>query len=310
MWYDETMRPVLQWVKQNKVASIVIAVLLLLLAKDYLTQPIAIRTPTISYDNDAFKVASEQSQGSNSFASHPRSDAPPTTNTDKRKVVKNAQLSLLVDNVSQAVQSINNTTQSLGGYMVSSNLTRPTEAPKATVVIRVPVEKLDSALNSFRSMSVRVVSENISGQDVTDEYVDLEERLRILRSNKTRFEEIMVQAKEIDDILGVQEKIFSLQQQIDNLVGHQRYLDQNAKLSKVTLTLASDELMLPYTPDKPWRPQAILKKAVRSLLSNLQKLGTALIWIGVYALVWIPIVFTTLYLYRRSKTPRKKANQS
>lgn len=236
----------------------------------------------------------------------PRSKAPPTNDTTDRKVIQNSTLSLQVKDVTQTRDQILNYTRSLGGYMVNSELSRPQTAASATLTLRIPEAQLEKALDRYRSLAVQVVSENLRGRDVTDEYVDNAERLKILRRNKARFEEIMDQANEIEDILRVQKEVFNLQTQIDNLIGRQRYLEQNAKLAKVTIYLATDELALPYTPDEPWSPQAVFRRAVRSLVGNLRSLGSLVIWLGVYAVLWMPTVGIFWYWRRR----REKVNLS
>src|SRR3972149_11088141 len=101
--------------------------------------------------------------------------------------------------------------------MVRSSLSQPEEAPYATIVLRVPSSKLREILAYFRSLAIKVASEDIQGYDVTDEYVDIAARLETLQKTKVRFEEIMDQAFKIEDILRVQQEIINLQSQIDSL---------------------------------------------------------------------------------------------
>jgi hypothetical protein len=135
-----------------------------------------------------------------------------------------------------------------------------------------------------------VVDENVSGRDVTDQYVDLEARLTTLNKTKAKFEEILDRATQVQDLLNVQRELINLQSQIDSIKGQQQYLSQSAKLSKVTVYLSTDEFALPYSPGQPWRPNVVFKLAVRSLVSTLRGAGTAAIWIGVYSPIWAPIL--------------------
>ena len=170
------------------------------------------------------------------------------------------------------------------------------------ITVRIPQEKLEEALNYFRELAVKVVSETVSGRDVTDEYVDIEARLATLLKTKAKFEEILAKAQKVQDILEVQRELINLQEQIDNLKGQQNYLEKSAQVSRVTIYLATDELALPYVPTEAWRPQAIFKQAVRSLIGALRKLGTLIIWFGVYSVIWLPI----LAIYLIIKHWRKK----
>jgi len=207
---------------------------------------------------------------------------------EERLVIEESSMSLVVENVREAGDKVVDKAKQVGGFMVSTSLTRPEEAPFATVVVRVPAEKFQEALDHFRGLSVKVSSENILGTDVTAEYVDLEARLATLEKTKAKFEEILVEAVEVQDILQVQRELIRLQEQIDALKGRQKYLEQTAKLAKITVYLSTDEYALPYVPARPFRPQLIFKLAVRSLVSALRGLATVIIWVGVYVIVWGP----------------------
>ena len=204
----------------------------------------------------------------------------------------------MVKDIRQTTNEILNYVEKQDGYMVSTTLTQPEEAPFATIVVRIPTEKLRESLDFFRQRAIKVSSEFISGWDVTDEYVDLEAQLATLQETKSRFEEIMDQAFKIDDILQVQREIINLQTQIDSLKGRQQYLEGTAKFSKVTLNLSTDELSLPYAPSDTFRPKVIFKLAVRSLVLNLRKIASAAIWLVVYSVVWLPVLLVVIIFKR------------
>ena len=216
-------------------------------------------------------------------------------------VITETTMSVVVKDVSEAIKTVQQKSESLGGYMVNSHLSKPEETASGSITIRVPKEKLIEALEAFRRVGLRVVDENVSGRDVTDQYVDLEARLTTLNKTKAKFEEILDRATQIQDLLNVQRELINLQSQIDSIKGQQQYLSQSAKLSKITVYLSTDEFSLPYTPKQAWRPEVIFKLAVRSLVSNLRNLGSALIWIVVYSPIWLPILGTAWFIKRRKR---------
>lgn len=227
-------------------------------------------------------------------------ESPPTTQTD-RLVVQESNLSLVVKNVRESVDKIVDQAKSVGGYMVSSSLSQPEEAPYANVVVRVPSKNLKLVLEYFRSLAVKVSSENLYGYDVTDEYTDIEARLATLNKTKAKFEEIMNKAEKIQDILEVQRQLISLQDQIDSLKGRQQYLEKTAELAKITLYLSTDEFSLPYAPAAPFRPAVIFKYAIRSLVGTLRSGVKLLIWVVVYSVIWLPILLIAWFLSKRRK---------
>jgi hypothetical protein len=126
-----------------------------------------------------------------------RQESAPTSGVD-RLVLKDTSLSLKVNDVAQSISKIEESAVSLGGYLVDSTLTVPEGASTGSISVRVPSEKREEALTQFRSFGVKTVSEYVNGQDVTDQYVDNKERLRILETTKTKFEDILANAKKCE----------------------------------------------------------------------------------------------------------------
>ena len=308
----------ISWIKRNKLASALLILLLLVLFKNKLTpyKTFTKSLPTVQEQSLDYAdrgapsmVVSEAGMPADIGIMPPIppfEDVAPAPNVEDRLTITDTNLSLVVTNVRGALDTIISKTQGFGGYMVSSNLSAPEDAPFATVTIRVPTPKREEALTAFRGLAYKVTSENVQGRDVTDEYVDIDAQLAILGETKLKFESIMKQAVAIDDILRVQQEIISIQSQIDNLKGQQNYLKQNADLSKVILYLSTDELSLPYTPTNRFRPDVIVKQAFRSLLQDLQGIGNVLIWVGIYAVIWIPLAGLGIILYRHFKKPPQK----
>lgn len=227
-------------------------------------------------------------------------DVPPVE-TDERLVIENSSLSLLVEDVSASVDRVRSAAESVNGFLVNSNVHTPEDgAAFGTITVRVPNEQRSQVLAQLRDMSVRVINENIDGRDVTDQYVDLQSRLAVLEETKARFEVLLDQATEIDDLLRVQRELVNLQRQIDSLKGQQEYLEKSAQLSLISVSLSTDELALPYAPDNAWRPQVVYKQAVRSLVRTVRGFGSFAIWSAVYAPVWVPVVAVGVWLKRRS----------
>lgn len=245
------------------------------------------------------EVADLKMTGSTGLPSY---EAAPAPNVKDRLVVKNSTLSLLVNEVANVQKQIIQKTESLGGYMVDSNLNSPEGIKSGNVTVRIPAKKLEEALDFFRSLSIRVVSENLTGYDVTDQYVDIQARLEILNKTKAKFEEILNKAATVSEMMEVQRSLISLQDQIDSLKGQEDYLVKNADNARITVYLSTDELSLPYAPSQPWRPTVIFKQAVRSLVGALRGLGTLMIWIVVFSVIWLPtLIIYLLWRKRRSQ---------
>ena len=296
------MTTLLAWIKHNKLASVllVIVVLLLLSQSSYRTQMMSQSLQSdMGYGGGAPMVKNAVGVADSGLMTGSFREIAPAPDVANRMVVTNSSLSLLVKDVPTSLSTIKEYVKSAGGYMVSSSINRPEEGGTGIITVRIPSEKLDETVQKLKGQAIKVVSENMDGYDVTDHFVDNEARLVILKSNLARFEDIMAQAKDVTEILKVQSEIFSLQAQIDSIVGQQKYLETTSKTSVLTAFLATDDLALPYAPADAWRADVIFKRAVRSLLGSVQSLGTLLIWVGVYAIIWLPILLIVRYIMKR-----------
>jgi hypothetical protein len=299
------MTKIVNWLKKNKLLVLIILFLLFLVAKDYLPRwraslPISQVAKEKSVTVGEVGLTPSMDQSGLSLLPPPTNEYAPTE-TENRLVVTESTLSLVVNDVRKTSDQIIAQAKSLNGYMVNTTLTNPEEAPFATVTVRVPSENLRDALDYFRSLAIKVTSENIQGTDVTDEYVDVEARIATLEKTKSKFEEILDKATVIQDLLNVQRQLVYIQDQIDSLKGRQKYLEQTAKLAKITVYLSTDEYALPYAPTEAFRPKVIFKLAVRSLVNTLRSFAKALIWLGVYAVIWVPLGAIIFFVWRRLK---------
>lgn len=300
-----------KWILRNKILFLIIVAVLYILLRTVLTSVLGTRSmqADIKLQQDrvglssgrSSVIESEMSLGKEDLSLPVSMPESPPSETKDRLVVRESTLSMVVKDVSGVMANIQKKTESIGGFLVSMNLEKPIEVANGIIVIRIPHEKIDEALNIIRGLAQRVVSENISGSDVTDEYVDLEAKLATLTKTKQKFEAMIEKAEKVQDILQVEQEIERIQERIDSVIGRKKYLEQTAKLSKITVYLSTDELALPYMPEHPWRPKVIFKLAVRSLFKDLQSVGSAVIWIGIYSIIWFPVLLIYLLIRKRYK---------
>lgn len=296
---------IIDWVKKNKLIVILGLVVVYLLVKDSggssLNFQMKQSQPGLDYEAGA-PVMEMEKMAQTSVMSLPGRSAAPAPEIEDRLVVEESNISCLVDQVREKVDQVIDYIETKNGYLVSSSLTQPGEAPFATVVVRLPQAELRPALEYLRGLAIKVTSENLRGWDVTDEYVDLAARLETLDKTKVKFEQILDQAVKVEDILKVQRELISLQQQIDNLKGRQDYLKKTAENAKLTIYLSTDEWALPYAPEEPaFRPKVIFKQAVRSLVQTGRALVAKIIWFGVYSVVLLPLL--VIWWFWKRKRP-------
>ncbi len=296
----------INWIKEHKLESFLIIVVAFLVWPQ-----IRYSLPSfLSYDNySKYEVVGDKGSYPSSITdsapgymdrdSEPMNPDYPPQPAENRMVSYNSNLSLLVKDVNTTTDQIIKSTKGFDGYMVNTSKSLDVDSPTATIIVRVPTDKLDLATQAFKDLAVKVTSEQISGRDITDQYTDIAEHLNLLNKTKARYEEIRDKAKTVSELLNVQRELSNLQRQIDSLKGQQKYLEQVSKYSKITIYIAEDEIALPYTPSEMFRPKVIFTLAVRSLVKDFYKIGQILIWIGVYSVFWVPALVIALIIKKR-----------
>ena len=169
-----------------------------------------------------------------------QSDAPAPV---ARKIIRNATLTLEVEEPAKALQRIASVADSRGGYVVTSDARQQTGAKGErsyeiiTVELRVPAAQFDAALADIRAAGGSVTAEKITGKDVTEEYIDLEARLRTQRALEAQLLEIMKGADQVADAINVQRELTNVRTEIERVEGRRRFLENQSSLSTISVTL-------------------------------------------------------------------------
>lgn len=261
---------------------------------------------------DSFGVdeeyAAEPAMGKKQVAT---STAPETLRADdggaaatERLIVKTGTLSMVVDNVAEAIAKITDYANSNGGFVVTSGISKFGVAPTGNITIRIPVDVFDAGFEEVKNFG-EVEEQTVSGQDVTEEYVDLEAQLSNLKATEAQFLEIMKRAVEIEDVLNVQRELTYIRGQIDSLEGRMKYLRESAAMSTLTVHLSTDASALPVIEDDDeWKPLGVIKDAIRSLIEVSKFFVNFIIWLVIYIPLWL-IIGLVVWGIRRYLKKRK-----
>jgi len=223
-----------------------------------------------------------------------------------RLVIRNANLSIVVIDPGDAMDAISRMADEMEGFVVSSNLYKTTtnegvEIPQADITIRVPAEKLTEAMETIKAMvedpNVDILSENVSGQDVTQEYTDTKSRLTNLEAAEKQLQNIMDSATKTEDVLAVYNQLVQVREQIEVLKGQIKYYEESAALSAINVNLRAQASVQPVVIGG-WRPVGVARDAVQALINTLQFLGSALIWIAIFVLP-VGVVLVVFFLLLR-----------
>ncbi len=235
----------------------------------------------------------------------------------ERLVIKDADLSLVVGDPSSSMDAIGKMAEEMGGYIVSATLYQTeiengVKAPQASITIRIPAEKLNDALERIKKESDQdPLSESITSQDVTSEYVDLQSRLTNLEATEEQLRAIMEDAEETEDVLAVYNQLVQVREEIEVIKGRMKYLEQSSALSSIHTELLANAAVQPVTIGG-WQPTGVAKGALQALINGLKFLANVAIWLVIFVLPIALILFVVVFLpirwiVRRARSKRAKS---
>jgi hypothetical protein len=214
-----------------------------------------------------------------------------------KMIIYNADLSLVVKDSGVAEEDITKMVEGLEGYVSnSSSYSYSGGLRRITLTLRLPAEKFNEAMSALRDMAMEVTQETIGTQDVTQEYVDLESRLRALEAKADRLEELMDQAEDTEAVLAVYDQLSQTQLEIEQTKGRMQYLERSAAMATITVSLTPDELSQPLEV-AGWHPGGVAKESLQALIKAFQWLINALIRIVILIIPVSLFVGGVLYLF-------------
>ena len=157
----------------------------------------------------------------------------------RRIIVRTADMALVVDDVSRAIDEVSALAESMGGWVVSSD--RSTKH-SGFVSVRVPADSLEETIDELRELAVEVQSEVTTSKDVTDEYVDTTARLTNQQATQTALIRLLERAEKVEDALKVQNELTRVQEEIERLQGRIKFLEQTSAFSLVNVRLSLDSV--------------------------------------------------------------------
>lgn len=154
-----------------------------------------------------------------------------------RMIIRTATLTIEVDKPEQAATSINTLIQARSGFVLDTQAHTNTRGDhSATMTLRVPAAQFEQTLGELRKLgSLR--DEQIKGQDVTAEFVDVQARIKTQRQLEARLSELLEKAQDVETILKIESELARVRQVIESAQGQEKYLLNQVQLSTITVTL-------------------------------------------------------------------------
>lgn len=241
-----------------------------------------------------------------------------------KKIIYTVFMSLETADAAKAIEAITDEAVKIGGYVSNSTFEQNDNVKYGSITVRIPPESLKDFSDKV-SENGKILSSNMSSEDVSAQYVDVEARLKNAQAQEAQLLAIMAQAVKIEDILYVRSELNTVQEEIEVLKGQLRYLDNLVGFSTVTITV-SEPLPAPEIPEEDpnkgalpvWTPefiQANMQKSFNNSLAVVSMIFGALLTVLSFlfvpllmiAAIVIPIVAIVRF---RRKNKAKKSSKS
>lgn len=234
-------------------------------------------------------------------------------------IIKNGDIKLLVEDTDIAIDRATQAIGDMGGYIISSRVWYQPyydgeNYKYATITIGVPVDQFERTLTRLRGLAVKILDETASGEDVTNQFVDLQSQVTNLEATRDRIKSFLDEAKTTDEALRINAELSNVEAQIEQLKGQMNYLEDRSAYSTITVNF---EPVLPEIVETPtptptpnvWQPGETFKDAKKAVTYAYQGIVDFLIWVFV---VFVPIFAPPVliiwglwkFFTRKSKKPQ------
>lgn len=226
---------------------------------------------------------------------------------DSRKLIKEISLSVETKDYDDYIAGIRSKVTSSGGYIESSDESSYSEWRNFTAVIRIPVGKTDN-FTEFASQNVTVLEKSESVEDVTEEYIDVEARIKVYKAEEESLIEIMKQADNVTDLISVKERLADVRAQIESYTAQLKSLENKTDYSTITLNV--DEVEREVENEGYW------SKVWNNIIEGFKNVGKFITSLFAFVLSTIPyfiliaiigiIVLCIIRFFRKKKKSDKK----
>ncbi|TAG53634.1 MAG: DUF4349 domain-containing protein [Cytophagales bacterium] len=215
----------------------------------------------------------------------------------EQKIIKTASVRFQVEDFKKSAEKLKRIAKDFGGINTSYNENNNGYNIEASFIVRITNSKFDTLLNALQTESIYLNYKNINAEDVTEEFIDIESRLKNKKAVEQKYLEILKKASRIDDILAVENQIRIIREEIEAKEGRLKYLKDRIAYSTINLTFYQN-LENYQAPDISFWSK--IKSSFSDGWSSIQNLG---LWI---VSIWPFVILVIIIFYFVKKKWKKK----
>jgi hypothetical protein len=234
--------------------------------------------------------------------------APTDIEVPNQMVIYQAALQLRVKKFEETLQNIEDQVIKYGGYISESNVSKDgVEQVSGQITVRIPQENFQAFLHDAQGQAAEVLQRNLTGTDVTEEYVDLDSRLKSKRVVEERLTSFMQSAQKTEDLLKISADLAAVQEEIETIQGRIKYLENQTSLSTVHIVLYENKVIVPNLEDEDLNTWDKTKK---QFMKSTNMLLAAISGLFVFIVGNIPIIIilavASVFIYLYIKKSRRR----
>ncbi|MBD2002811.1 DUF4349 domain-containing protein [Funiculus sociatus GB2-A5] len=206
----------------------------------------------------------------------------------RSQLIKNAEIAVSVNSIEKTIQQVTKIVQQQQGDLLGFQDQKPKDGNRhtASMQIRIPQNQLETTLDTLAKLGT-VQRRTLTAEDVTDQLVDNEARLRNLRKQESTLLKIMERSGSVGDVLKVADQLSKVRQNIEQIDAQLKNLRSRVAYSTITLTLEENIATTP--PEIPLNSQ--VKETWNQATHSLGELAVGLIRLSIWLAVFSPFVF-------------------
>jgi len=217
--------------------------------------------------------------------------------TSQRKVIKRGEISFETSNARKTKAAIEQAVSDYQGYLSQDNISNYGNAFRYRLEIRVPADKFDQMLAAISESAGNIESKNIMTLDVTEEFLDIEARVKTKKELESRYTELLKRANNVNEILSIEKQIGEIRTEIESAEGRMKYLRD--KISYSTLTVSFYEPGESGNSSFGFGPKVC--KAVRNGWEGLLWFLIGLTGVWPFLLIAVAVFFVVRNIKKRTK---------
>ena len=264
------------------------------------------------YDYDEYDYEGDESAESFGEQAEEVQESAESTN---RKLIRTVDLSVETEHFDEILVKVENRVAEVGGYVESSDIYQGSvyerDDRSAHYTLRVPEKKLDEFIKTVEQ-GMNVTNKQISVEDITLSYVDLESHRKALETQEARLLELLEQAENLEDMLTIESELTEVRYRIESMESQLRTYDNKVNYSTVYLSIREVEQLIEVPDESAW--SQITTGFVNRVNQIARGIRAFIIWFAIHIpdlILWAVFITILVFVIKKLQkySQKKKANR-